>query len=168
MMAGQIVGSGSLHACRPFSANNGVTQITVTTRRAVLSIRQKSSLVSAFHAAEVVLKEMHILGRTNDALWEVVRGSILSGSPTWSSVHADSFIEYSVHDDAAAGALSGGKVVSSGYVLSGSVADFDFDSDGDVPHVMLPMTAVEVISVVLTTISVLTAASAALLWCESG
>ena len=100
----------------PLTANNGVTSIAVTTRRAVLSIRPKATFNSRTNRAHIELAEFVINAQTNGALFEIVIGGTLGGSPAWTSVSANSVVEY----DVAGTTVTGGITIASGYVLSGS------------------------------------------------
>lgn len=112
-----------------FSANNGITEIGVTTRRAVLSIRPKATLNSVVVRGIILPDDMFVTARTNTALWEIVYAPTFTGTPTWSSAGDQSIVEYSVHGDAAAGAFSAGYVLESGYVINGAGQARDLVTD---------------------------------------
>lgn len=106
-----------------FSANNGTTATAVTTRRAVLSIRPKATFNSIAVRNKIIAEVVNMMAGTNNALYEVVYNPTFStggGALTWTSADANSTVEYSVHGDANAGAFTGGMVVQSGYLPSGS------------------------------------------------
>lgn len=102
----------------PMTANNGITPIAVTTRRAVLSIRPKATFNSLTNRAQIELSDYQISAQTNDALYEVVIGGTLGGVPAWTSVGANSVVEY----DIAGTTVTGGVTTLSGHVLAGSGA----------------------------------------------
>lgn len=95
-------------------ASNGITTVAVTTRRPVLSVRPALTFGGISNRAWYVLIEAVMRVTTNDVFWEIVYGATLTG-PSWSSVTADSSVEY----DVSATALSGGLTVVNGYALAG-------------------------------------------------
>ena len=103
-----------------FSANRQVSEVAVTTRRAVLSIRPKATLNSIIVRGLIIPDELSISPRLNSCLYEIVYNPTFSGTPTWSSADDNSIVEYSTHGDAAAGAVSGGIVSESGYAIAGT------------------------------------------------
>jgi hypothetical protein len=108
-----------------FSANNGTTSISVTTRRAVLSIRPKATFgpSSRINRSTIDIHEMALLVGGKDVLWELVYNPTLTtggGALTWTSAASESGVEYSVHGDANAGAFADGIVIESGYAGAGS------------------------------------------------
>lgn len=96
-----------------FTANNGITPVSVTTRRAVLSIRPKATFNSITNRALLSALEMEVGVLAQDAFIELVYNPTFTGTPTWTSVDASSITEFSVHGDAALGAITGGIVVVS-------------------------------------------------------
>lgn len=98
-----------------FSANNGISSITVTTRRPILSIRPKLLFNSIVNRMELVPEDMEVMAASGVALWELVYSGTLTGA-AFNSVDARSGVEF----DVAASAISGGTVLDSGYVPSGS------------------------------------------------
>ena len=107
--------SGSEERGLPRSATNGITTIAVTTRRPVLSIRPKTTFNSRTNRGHIELADYLIRASTNDALYEVVVGGTLTGA-AFTSVDADSIVEY----DISATAISGGMSVITGYATSGT------------------------------------------------
>jgi len=101
-----------------FSAGNGVTTIGVTTRRPILSIRNKATFNSLTNRAHVDISNILLRATTNDSLYEVVFGGTLTGA-SWTSVNANSTVEF----DVAATAISGGDTMLSGYAISGTGAN---------------------------------------------
>ncbi len=97
-------------------AQGSLTAIGVTTRRAVLSIRPKATFNSRTNRAAIELADFALTAATNSAYFEIVLGGTLGGVPAWTSVSADSVVEY----DVAGTTVTGGAVVDSGFVLSGA------------------------------------------------
>lgn len=106
---------GSAQQGIPGTANNGITGIAVTTRRAVLSIRPKATFNSIENRGEIFLEDLLLIAKTNDCLWELVRGGVLGGVPSWSSAGANSIVEY----DVAGTTVTGGDTLKSGYGVAG-------------------------------------------------
>jgi len=105
----------------PRTTNNGITAIAVTTRRPVLSIRPKATYNSRTNRGHIQVAEYILTASNNNSLFEVVIGGTLTaggGAPTWVDNGAVSIVETNVNADA----ISGGTVLYSGYVLSGSGA----------------------------------------------
>ena len=98
-----------------FSAANGVTAITLTTRRAVLSIRPKLTFGGITNRVVLNPKEIKVLCSSGTCFWELVYNATLGGSPSFTSVDANSTAEF----DVAATTVTGGTVVSSGYASGG-------------------------------------------------
>ena len=92
------------------SASNGITEIAVTTRRPIISVRPALNFNGIPNRAWYILNEVAMQLRTNNLYWEIVFGATLTG-PSWSAVFADSSVEF----DVSATALSGGVSVVKGY-----------------------------------------------------
>jgi hypothetical protein len=106
-----------------FSTNVGTLQHAVTTQRALLSIRPKATLGGKTNRVESLAEFFSLLVGTNDCLWEIQFAPVFTGVPVWTSANAASSIEFSIHTDAAAGALTTpGTVLASGYQAAGSGA----------------------------------------------
>jgi hypothetical protein len=105
-----------------FSASTGVASVAVTTRRAVISIRPKTTFgpSAKVNRIPITLEAFSALTGTNDAFYEVVYNPTFTGTPVWVDPTLESAVEYSLHGDAAAGAITGGIVVQSGYLGSGT------------------------------------------------
>jgi hypothetical protein len=101
-----------------FSANNGIATISVTTRRAILSIRPKATFNSIVNRGKIVLDSIDLTTAGNPALWEVVYGATLGGTPAFGSVDADSIVE----SDVAGTTVTGGIVAQSGYCGTGGAS----------------------------------------------
>lgn len=120
MSEGGVQEESSYH----FAANNGITAVSVSTRRAVISIRPTATYgpSSRVNRATFSPHEIAILVGTKDILWELVYNPTFTtggGSLTWSTI-SESGIEYCVHGDANAGAFTNGNVIESGYAQAGS------------------------------------------------
>lgn len=100
----------------PMTINMGVTSTAVTTRRAVLSIRPKATYNSLTNRGHIEMADYDITAATNNALYEIVIGGTLGGVPSWTSVGANSIVEY----DTAGTTVTGGTTIQSGYALTGS------------------------------------------------
>lgn len=104
----------------PFSVNNGAgAAIAVTTRRAILSIRPKATFNAIVNRGTIGPLHAEIFAQTNPSLYEIVYDptfTVAAGALTWTSADASSIVEYSVHGDANAGAITAGITVQSGYV----------------------------------------------------
>lgn len=107
----------------PFSAGSGTTKRAVTTRRAIVSIRP-ALLVgpsAKVNRIPIELEQISLLVSTNDCFWELIHDSVFTGTPVWTAAGAQSGVEFSIHGDAAAGALTTpGIVTLSGYTPSGA------------------------------------------------
>ena len=102
---------------RDFTANNAITPISVTTRRAVLTIRAKQTLNSINQTAVAIPIGVQVLAQTNGSLVEIVRNGTLGGAPAWTNVDTTySIMEY----DVAGTTVTGGEVVDSFYAPAGS------------------------------------------------
>lgn len=101
-----------------FSVSNGVTPITVTTRRSILSIRPATTFNSIANTIRIKIKELELICKTNDGLWELVYGGTLGGTPSWGAVNGSSGVEV----DVAGTDVTGGITVHSGYIVAGAGA----------------------------------------------
>lgn len=103
----------------PFTANNGITGVSVTTRRPILSIQPRSTFNSITNTSTVLPLEAGIFAQTNSAFFELVYGGTLTNS-SWQNVNTNnSVIQY----DVSATAISGGLVLSSGYAFATSAGN---------------------------------------------
>ena len=87
----------------PFSAGNGVTEIAVTTRRPVLSIRPKATFNSIVNRGRIDPESVAINVGSGTVLVEIVYGGALTGA-SFGSAAATSIVEF----DVAATAITGG------------------------------------------------------------
>lgn len=92
------------------TANNGITAIPVTTRRAILSVRPALTFNSIVNRAKVMNFDFE-LQVDAPCLWEVVYNGTLGGTPAFTSVGTSSTVE----KDVAGTTVTGGVVVASGY-----------------------------------------------------
>jgi hypothetical protein len=97
-----------------FSASNGVTGITLSGRRPILSIRPKTTFNSLENRVLIEPKSIELLAVTNPVFYEVVYNGTLTNA-SFSNVDAGSSVEF----DVAATAITGGTVIRSGYVSAG-------------------------------------------------
>jgi len=97
---------------------------TVATRRALISIRPKATFNGLVVRGMILPADVHVIstGTNTITLVEVVYNPTFTGTPTWASANDESLVEYSVHGDAANGALTGGIVLHS-FFLSSSNQD---------------------------------------------
>lgn len=107
--------SGSETRGFPYSAPAVITTTAVTTRRPVLSIRPKATFNSRTNRGHIKGMEFFLRTTTNDSLFEIVIGGVLTGA-AWTSVDTDSMAEY----DTTATAITGGVSGIKGWSLSGS------------------------------------------------
>lgn len=94
---------------------------TVTTRRAVLSIRPAATFNSITNRSRIDPVTVSIY--TDAAIYyEVIRGGTLGGSPSWASAGSNSAVE----KDVAGTTVTNGDVVAAGYIAtSGGAAKAD-------------------------------------------
>jgi hypothetical protein len=151
------------------SVGNGTTLVTVTTRRAVLTIRPKLEFAGVANRGLVAptALEMNVVSASDRTVyWELVKGGTLGGTPSWTSVSDASGVEY----DVAATTVTGGQVIKAGYdrPASGGVGiDLDRLGLSDIPlTVNAAGDAAETLSVVCTA-SASVDIGAALQWFEA-
>jgi hypothetical protein len=96
------------------SASNGITAISVTTRRPILSIRPKATFNSIVNRGEVIPLGVSVFAGGQNVFWELVYDGALTGA-SYASTNANSIVER----DIAATAISGGIVIASGFVAAG-------------------------------------------------
>lgn len=96
------------------------TLTTAGTNYSTVSIRLKSTSLDA----AVIISQLSVMGITTNAhyLWQLIINGATSGG-TWTSVGADSSVEYNT----TGGAIAGGTVLSSGYVSSSALANSPAD-----------------------------------------
>ncbi len=97
---------------RTFAASNGITSITVTTRRPILTIRCKQQLNSINQNSVTIPIEFEVSATGNSAYIELVRNGTLTGTPAFTNVDtANSVME----SDVAATGITGGTVISANF-----------------------------------------------------
>ncbi len=80
----------------PFSTGNGVTEISVSTRRAILSIRPKGTFNSIANRGLIIPVGFGVIADVEAAYVEWVYNGVLGGTPSWASVNDDSIVEFDV------------------------------------------------------------------------
>lgn len=151
----------------PYSVANGTTTIAVTTRRAVLSIRPKTTLNSALVRGIIVPKSLALYTDGN-IYWELVMWHTLGGSPSYTSVNADSIVEY----DVAGTTITGSPLVlASGYLTSGggsavNAIDVPLNNTWPLGNDVSGASPLTQLSVVATSLSGTANTAAALTWLE--
>lgn len=143
----------------PFSASNGATTISVTTRRPILSIRPRATFNSITNRVQIIPETVSVFSEDAAAFVEIVYGGALTG-PSFANVEAThSATEF----DVAASAISGGIVIKSYSVAAASsgparpaavssnlASRLPLSLDIDGAHPTSPLS--DVLSVVLTSI----------------
>ena len=100
-------------------SRGSATGLSVSTRRAVLSIRPAALFATKVNRTVIAPRSINLTAATQGIYYEIVYNPTYTGTPTWTAVDALSGVEYSVHGDAAAGAITAGKVISSGFLVAG-------------------------------------------------
>lgn len=98
-----------------FGASRGITELGVTTRVPLISIRPKTTFGGITNRGHVHLTHAAVIARTNNALIQIVRGGTLTGA-AWVSASTNSIAEY----DLTATAITGGEILTSDYAVAGS------------------------------------------------
>lgn len=101
----------------PFSASNGATEIAVTTRRPILSIRPIQTFNGITNRGLVVPEAFSVFSEDTAAFIEIVYGGTLTNA-SFADVDATNSIG---QRDIAADAISGGIVIASEFITSGGV-----------------------------------------------
>lgn len=91
------------------------TELAVTTRVPLISVRPKLTFGGIQNRAHVHLTSIIAVARTNNAILELVRGGTLTG-PAWTSCGTNSVTEF----DETATAITGGDVLYKDFVVAGS------------------------------------------------
>lgn len=102
-----------------FNANNGTTTHAVTAAEVVLAIRPKLLFNSIENREKIIPRDVTMLVTTNDCFWQVIQGGTLTGEVDgdWTDINAtNSGIEQLIKE---AVTIAGGRVIASGYALSG-------------------------------------------------
>lgn len=114
---------------KPYFFGAGATSnIGVTVRQAVFSIRPRLTFNGITNRIRVIPQDLGLIVTTNDAYWELVYNPTFTGAPAW--VNADttnSSVQYSLHAGAGNGAITGGIVVAAGFApaAQGSFARYE-------------------------------------------
>jgi hypothetical protein len=111
-ICGAVISEGGqeLPGVLQFSATNGATTIGVTTRRPVLSVQVKTTFNSITNRETIIPGSLGIFN-DQSLFYEVVFNGTLTGA-SFNSVNSQSGMNF----DVAATAISGGIIVSSGYI----------------------------------------------------
>jgi len=149
-----------------FTANNGTTAISVTTRRAVLSIQPKLTFNSITNRGEIDIKEFSVMVGGNNALIEVVYNGTLGGTPSFASVDTNSLVNF----DVAGTTVTGGTVLYSEYIPAGAGATRLASTAGLLSKVPFALSSSglvqDTISIVATSFTGTATVTAALNWTE--
>jgi hypothetical protein len=87
-----------------------------TTQVSVLAVRPKATFNSLKNRGQVLPLSVNILATGDAVHYELIYRGTVGGSPTWTSVGADSITEYSTDVES----VSGGVIVQSGYIGASS------------------------------------------------
>lgn len=101
----------------PFSVSNGATEISVTTRRPILSIRPTQTFNSIANRGQIIPESFSVYSEDVAVFFEVVYGGTLTDA-SFADVDGTNSI---VQRDIAATAISGGIVVASDFVAASGV-----------------------------------------------
>lgn len=96
-----------------FSANNGITSISVTTRRPILSIRPAATFNSLTNRVVITPETLELLAGSGTLFYELVYNGALTGD-AFATVDSKSAVEA----DVAATSIAGGTIVDSGYAAA--------------------------------------------------
>lgn len=99
------------------SAGNGITSVSVSTRRPVFSIRPKLTFNSITNRSTIIPLHYELINTAQNIYWEIVLGGTIS-TPSWTSVSSDSLVEY----DVSSTTISGGEVIDTGFLIAGQTA----------------------------------------------
>ena len=126
-ICGTVISEGGFEESRgvPFAVNNGATEVAVTTRRPVLSMRPKALFNSIVNRGTIIPNAMTGYSTAEPTLFELVYNGTLTNA-SFASVSDNSICEY----DVAATAITGGHVVSSFYVPAASLGSQESPSSG--------------------------------------
>lgn len=153
---------------RPGGAGNGVTSISVTTRRAVLSIRPKDTFNSIVNRGLIIPEDFNVYAKTNDSLIEIVYDGTLGGSPSWTSAGTNSIVEY----DVAGTTVTGGEVIHVITAVTGQNALVTHSGDALASKLPMVLNAAgtagsgKVLSIVATSFSGTSGITASMNWRE--
>lgn len=153
----------------PFTANNGTSLITVTTRRPILSIQVAATFASQTNREQVIMDLLEFAIISGTLFWEVVlNGTLGGGGTSFSAVDATNS---GVNKDVGSTTITGGTVLASGYVsgntdTSRGIRDFLGLSELNTLGNSLDGTTGDILSIVGTAITGSLSASAVMNWHE--
>lgn len=156
---------GSVEVGYQFTASMGTTLLGVTTRRPVLSIQPKTTFNSLSNRGHVHLQKFAAIVKTNDVYFELVRNGALTGA-VFSSVGANSITNF----DTTATAITGGDVIDSGHIVSGTGSTSEGAAVGFLGRLALTNdfagTTPDILTLVMTSMSGTANVSASMTWEE--
>ena len=161
-----VISEGGFQDARgyPEAAGNGITAVSVTTRRPILSIRPSATFNSVVNRAMIILDGLDITCSGNPAYWELVYGGALTNAD-FASVGATTS---TMDADVAATAITGGYTIQSGYVVAGSGSTRQSIRNGIASRLPLTLDAAGAnpinLSVVVTSMSGTASVAASLNW----
>jgi len=132
-----VISSGGFEAegGYPFSAGNGATGISVTTRRPVASIAPKLTFSDITNRGTILPESVEIFATGKDVSWELIyKGTLTDAS--YASVSANSIANV----DVAASAISNGERIASGYIAAGGTGGGGRDTGEATILSRLPLT----------------------------
>lgn len=144
----------------PFTIANGATAISVTTRRPILSIRPKATFNSIINNGIMLPRHFHIISSTQNLYYEIVQGGSLTND-SFSSVDGNSIMEF----DVAGSAITGGRVIDSGYIAATSQAGGSAGVDTGILS-KVPLGSTEPLTIVATSLSSSTDTFGSFTWSE--
>lgn len=149
-----------------FSASNGATTISITTRRPVLSIRAKTTLNSLPNHGIIAPEDYAFIVTGNSAIfWEIIYNATTLTGASFTSVDTNSITEF----DIAATAIVGGTVKRSGFISAVNNGSIVVNLKA-IQRVLLSTSiaaaAGDTLSIVFTSMNAATASAAAITWTE--
>lgn len=113
----QVISEGGFETERgiPISTGNGVTTISVTTRRPILSIRPRALFNSIVNRGQIRQAGVELFADDQNTFFELIYGGTLTGA-SWTNIDTTYSL---VEKDVAATAITGGVRVGSGYAVAG-------------------------------------------------
>jgi hypothetical protein len=162
-----VVSEGGFEYERAYKfAYGSGTSIGVTTRRPVMSIRPGLTFNSIAFRGQVIPEHLELTAANNSGYWELVLNGSLTGATFAIGAPTNSATEV----DIAANAISGGTVIASGFVLSGSGSTRGMGTEQLSGRIVLGLDAVgttaDILSLVVTSFTGTCNATSALLWRE--
>ena len=113
-----VISEGGFEADKGFdrTVNNGVTAVTITAKKSVLTIRPKNLINGKKNRGNIIPLEIDVFSISSPILFEVIYKGSLGGTPSWASAGDNSIVEYSTNSET----VTGGEVIHSGYVPTGA------------------------------------------------